>query len=262
MSEAPDPYPLLEASIDSLVTAEEIVPKLTAENEHLQKNVANLSNQLEQTEVRLEQERSVRQTLEGFRDAEVQKVETSWGAVLQEKQDNWEAKERALEEKVEDQDRLVKELKANLEVSQRLGRGEEGSLNDAGGVTAAELELVSSELDRTQQRLAEVEARNEQLRMELAQSASNARFTQAIEDDPAFLRLQSENSSLMRKLDDARFEKDSEGRKREHEFRSLEREVATLRADRDSLREKIQRYGDYDNIKQELEVLKVSPTIH
>ncbi|KAF2816064.1 golgi membrane protein [Mytilinidion resinicola] len=260
LSEAPDPYPLLEASIDSLVTAEETVPKLTAENEHLQRTVSNLTTQLEETESKLEQERSARQSLEESRDSKIKEVGSSWEAVLAEKQDNWEAKEKSLEEKVENQDRLLKELKASYEVSQRLGRGEEGeSEASLGGATAAELEIVSSELERTSIRLAEVEARNEQLRLELAQSASSTQSSQqqvVIEDEPAFLRLRSENSSLLRKLESAKFEKDSEKRRLETESRSLEREIASLKGERENLREKVQKWADYENVKQELEVLK------
>lgn len=162
---------------------------------------------------------------------------------------------------MENQDRLLKELKASYEVSQRLGKGEDDE-DDKGrsGATAAELEIVSSELDRANTRLAEVEVRNEQLRLELAQSASSAN-TQAsvpVEDDPTFRRLQSENQSLLRKLDAARYEKDSERRNQEAEARKLEKELASLKQDRDALREKVNSWGDYENVKRELEVLKVS----
>ncbi|KAF2740773.1 hypothetical protein EJ04DRAFT_482039 [Polyplosphaeria fusca] len=257
LSEAPDPYPLLEASIDSLVTAEETVPKLTSENHHLQKTVANLTTQLDDTEKKLEEERNARKSLEDARDSQIKEVESSWSAVVSEKQDNWEAKEKSLEDKVESQDRLLKELKASYEVSQRLGKGDD-SEGDAGrGATAAELEIVSSELERTSHRLAEVEARNEQLRLDLAQSAS-AQATQhvPVEDDPAFLRLRSENSSLLRKLETARFEKDSDRSRLETETRSLEREIKSLKSEKEVLREKVQKWSDYDNVKQELEVLK------
>ncbi|KAF2194432.1 hypothetical protein K469DRAFT_725784 [Zopfia rhizophila CBS 207.26] len=256
LSEAPDPYPLLEASVDSLVTAEETVPKLTSENQHLQKTVVSLTSQLEEAELKLEQERTARQSLEDSRDTKIKEVEASWSAVLSEKQNNWEAKENSLEEKVESQDRLLKELKASFEVSQRLGKGEDVEREASrGGATVAELEIVSSELERTSHRLAEVEARNEQLRLELAQSAS-AQATHAVEDDPTFLRLQSENSSLLRKLETARFEKDSERRRLETETRGLEREINSLKIEKENLREKVQKWSDYENVKQELEVLK------
>jgi homeobox protein cut-like len=222
--------------------------------------VSSLTTQLEEAESKLEQERSARQSLEESRDTKIKEVGSSWEALLAEKQDNWEAKEKSLEERVENQDRLLKELKASYEVSQRMARGEEEESDASrGGATAAELEIVSSELERASIRLAEVEARNEHLRLELAQSASNTQTQPhvAVEDEPAFLRLRSENSSLLRKLESAKFEKDSEKRRLETESRSHEREIASLKGERESLREKVQKWADYENVKQELEVLKV-----
>jgi homeobox protein cut-like len=214
---------------------------------------------LEETERKLADERTARKTLEDARDSKIKEVEASWSAVLSEKQDNWEAKEQSLEDKVENQDRLLKELKASYEVSQRLGKGEEADGEAHRGATAAELEIVSSELERTSHRLAEVEARNEQLRLELAQSVS-ASATQPVpvEDDPAFLRLRSENSSLMRKLETSKFERESERTRLQTETRSLEREIKSLKSEKDALKEKVQKWGDYENVKQELEVLKVN----
>jgi homeobox protein cut-like len=223
----------------------------------LQKTVASLTSQLEESEKKREEERTARKTVEDSRDSKIKEIEASWSAVLDEKKDNWEAKEKSLEEKVENQDRLLKELKANYEVSQRLGSGEEGA-TESSSATAAELEIVNSELERTSHRLAEVEARNEQLRLELAQSASAQPQHIAVEDDPAFLRLRSENSSLLRKLENARFEKDSERTRLETGSRNLEREIKSLKSEKDALREKVQKWSDYDNVKQELEVLKVT----
>ena len=236
------------------------MPKLTSENERLQKTVSSLTTQLDDSEKKLEEERTARKSLEDSRDSKIKEVESSWSAVLSEKQDNWEAKEKGLEEKVENQDRLLKELKASYEVSQRMGRGEETEATTASGATAAELEIVSSELERTSHRLAEIEARNEQLRLELAQTASAPAQHIAVEDDPAFLRLRSENSSLLRKLENARFEKDSDRTRLETETRSLEREIKSLKSEKEALREKVQKWGDYENVKQELEVLKVCLT--
>ena len=266
LSEAPDPYPLLEASIESLVTAEETVPKLESENKHLQNAVSKLTSQLDDTEKQLEQERALRQSSETTQDAKIQEVEQSWSAVMKEKQDNWESRERILEEKVDNQDRLLKELKASYEVSQRLERSEdEGSQNVASGATSAELEILNSELDKTNLRLSEVQSRNEQLRVELAQAKSRTgdpERSDQIEDDPAFLRLRTENSSLLRKLDSARFERGSEQDKLESKIRGLEREIAALGDDRDAFKRKVDRWRDYDDIKQELEMLKVSGACH
>lgn len=263
LSEAPDPYPLLEASIESMVTAEEVVPKLESENKHLQRTVAKLSSQLEDSEKQLEQERSSRQSASSTQDSKIKDIENSWRAVLEEKQNNWEARERSLEDKVENQDRLLKELKASYEVSQRMGKADDdndAANNDRGGASAAELEIVSSELDKANLRLADIEARNEQLRLELAQStarAGNSQNSGPVEDDPAFLRLRSENSSLLRKLDAARYEKDSEKGRWDTNLRALERELHALKDDREILRKKMDKMNDYEEVKQELDMLKV-----
>ncbi|KAK1833354.1 protein CASP, partial [Podospora conica] len=257
LSEAPDPYPLLEASVDSMLVSEDTLPKLTQENGHLQKTVAKLTTQLETTESRLQTERDARKQLEENLETRVKEVESSWTAVLTEKQDNWSAKEKGLEDKIESQDRLLSEIKASYEVNERLGKNDDDE-GQRGHVASAELEMAHSDLERTSARLAEVEARNEQLRLELAQSKSQmpAQPTVALEDDPNYMRARSENSSLIRKLDAARVEKEGLKRDLAAKLRTLEREVGLLKDERDALKGKVQKWGDYDEVKQELEVLK------
>lgn len=259
LSEAPDPYPLLEASVDSLLLSEDTLPKVQAENEQLQQNVSKLTAQLEEVEAKLERERAARKELDASLDSKVKDVETSWAAVLEEKKDNWEAKEKALEEKIENQDRLLNEIKASYEVSQRLGHAEDADNESTRGhVPSAELEMVTSDLERTSIRLAEVEARNEQMRIELAQAASQTPNQPAlsVEDDPSYMRLRSENSSLLRKLDAARIERESKNRDLDLRLRMLEREANGLKEERDVLKAKVHKWSDYNDIKQELEVLK------
>ena len=257
ISEAPDPYPLLEASVDALLLSEDTLPKLNSENEHLQQTVVDLTNELDASDRRLEEERAARKALEDSRESKLREVEASWKAVTEEKRDNWEAKERSLEEKVESQDRLINELKASFEVSQRLGHADSQGENLQNSASVAELEIVSSDLDRTSQRLAEIEARNEQLRIELAEASSNIHRKPVVEEDPINARLRSENSSLLRKLDSVRLEKDSETRKRENRIRALERDTQTLQLDREGLRERLHSWRDYPEIKRELETFKV-----
>ncbi|KAJ5937675.1 hypothetical protein N7454_004017 [Penicillium verhagenii] len=257
LSEAPDPYPLLEASVDSLVLSEETVPRLTSERDQLQQSVDRLTRQQEETEKRLQEERAARKKLEDNQEARAKEIEASWEAVLTEKTNNWAAKEKSLEEKVENQERLIKELKASYEVSQRMGEDDEndGARN---GATAAELELVSSDLEKTSLRLADVEARNEQLRLELAQAVSHSHPDQptSIEDDPSYQRLQSENSALLRKLDAARYDKDSTRHTWEGKLHQAERNASKATVERDELRARLDKVADYDEIRRELEMIK------
>lgn len=259
LSEAPDPYPLLEASVDSLVLSEDTVPKLTSERDQLQRSVERLTRQQEDTEKRLSEERTARKKLEETQETKAKEIEASWEAVLAEKTNNWTAKEKSLEEKVENQDRLIKELKASYEVSQRLGE-DEGQTEDGGGArssaTAAELELVSAELEKTALRLADVEVRNEQMRLELAQAVSHPSGPVSVQDDPDYLRLQSENSSLLRKLDAARYDKDSEKHTWETKLRESERKASKAAVEKDDLRSRLDKVADYDEIRRELEMIR------
>ncbi|POR33438.1 Protein CASP [Tolypocladium paradoxum] len=258
ISEAPDPYPLLEASVDSMLVSEETLPKLTDENQHLQETVSRLTSQLEDAESKLQTERAARKELEDSLEMRVKEVESSWTAVLEEKKDNWEAKEKSLEEKVENQDRLLTEMRASYEVNQRLGKNGNGQDVQRGNASSAELEMLHSDLERTSSRLAEVEARNEQMRLELAQAKSSlsSQPERSLEDDPGYMRMRSENSSLIRKLDTARMEKEGLKRDLDLRLRSMEREVSLLKEEKESLKAKVQKWNDYDDVKQELEVLK------
>jgi homeobox protein cut-like len=240
-----------------MLVSEDTLPKLTEENQHLQESVSRLTSQLEDTESRLQTERDTRKKLEESLESKVKEVEASWTAVVEENKDNWAAKEKALEEKIENQDRLLNEIKASYEVNQRLGKSDDAD-EGRGHATSAELEMVHSDLERTSARLAEVEARNEQLRLELAQAKSQvpAQPSTSLEDDPSYMRVRSENSSLIRKLDAARVEKEGLKRDLDAKLRGLEREVGLLKKERDGLKSKVQKWSDYDEIKQELEVLK------
>lgn len=241
-----------------MLVSEDTLPKLTQENEHLQKNISKLTTQLEDTETRLQTETTNRKDIEKNLETRVKEVEQTWTALLEESKESWESKELALEEKIESQDRLLTEIKASYEVNQRLKGSEDAEADGARGhVTSAELDMVHSDLERTSARLAEVEARNEQLRLDLAQAKSHLP-TQAPspEDDPSFMRMRSENSSLIRKLDASRVEKDAFKRDIDTKLRGLEREVGLLKDERDSLKTKVQKWSDYEDVKQELEVLK------
>lgn len=252
LSEAPDPFPLLEASVEALVVSEDTLPRLTQENADLQERVQKLSQELETTEAKLQDERQARKEIEDGSGRKANDIESSWRKVLEEKESNWSTKEKMMEEKLENQDRLLKELRANYEVSQRLGKDEQDSLVQK--AASAELQLVVSDLEKTSARLAEVEARNEQLRIELAQAASHG--TRSQDEDPQVLRLQSENSSLLRKVESLRFEREGEKRKGEERAKHLERQRRSVADENQDLRKKLQKCADYDEIKRELDMLK------
>lgn len=258
LSEAPDPFPLLEASVESLIISEDTVPKLTEEKETLRKRLDRITSQLEDTELRLNEERSTRSKLEQDQEKRSNELEASWAKVLQEKQNNSEAKEKAFEERIENQDRLLKELKANYEVSQRLGQNAESESLWQGGAAAAELEMAHADLEKTASRLADMEARNEQLRVELAQAVSQSQLGRpsAVLDHPMFQTLRSENSALLRRFETARMDKDAEKHEWENKLLRVERQKQQISTEVENLRMTLQKWADYDELRRELDMIK------
>jgi homeobox protein cut-like len=240
------------------VISEDTVPKLTEEKETLRRRLDKATSHLEDTERRLNEERTIRSKLEQDQDVRNRDLEASWAKVLQEKQENWEAREKVLEEKVENQDRLFKELKANYEVTQRLGQNAESQPSWEGSAAAIELEMAHSDVEKTTSRLADMEARNEQLRMELAQAMAQAQSGRpsAIQDDPSFQTLQSENSALLRRLEATRLDKDAERHEWEKKLLHVERQKSHVSSEVEDLKMRVEKWADYDELRRELEMIK------
>ncbi|EWC44435.1 hypothetical protein DRE_06803 [Drechslerella stenobrocha 248] len=262
LSEAPDPYPLLEATIDSLVQSED-VSRLTSENNALRTTVARLTTQNQNLESRVDElKRDVsRRDKEANRTLE--KAEEGFQAVLEERSTNWEAKERSLLDKIEHQERVLKEQKASYEASLRMGKVSEGADDGmGGGASLAELEILSSDLERTSMRLTEMEHRNEQLRAQLAQAlaAQNNPPGKSQEEqeelDTEVQRLETANSNLLKKIDSLKADTEVKLRDQERKERALEREVDMIKKERTVLKDKVKAWSDYDEVKRELEVLK------
>ena len=259
LSDAPDPFPLLEASVESLVAQEDTVPRLETENDELRRRVQRLTTQLETSEQRLEEETVARRSLNETSDTKTKEIEESWSKALEEKQANWEAKEKSLEEKVESQEHLLRELKASYDVAQRLNHKGDNSNDSLNKVHAAELDLVSAELEKATSRVAELQARNEQLAVEAARAASDAntdRNRQAVEDDPAFLRLQNQNSALIRQAESLKYETESEQRSLYDKFAQLERQRKAFESTVSDLKAKLDHQSDYHEIQRELQMLR------
>lgn len=249
---------MLEASVESLVISEDTLPKLTEEKDALRKRLDKITSQLEDTEKRLSDERAARSKVEQDQERLTKELESFWAKVLQEKQDNWEAKERLLEEKVENQDRLLKELKANYEVTQRLGQNAENETSWQGGPSATELEMAHTDLEKTTSRLADMEARNERLTVELAQAAAQSQSSRSsvVRDDPAFQTLQLENSALLRRLDATRQDKNAEKHEWESRLLQIERQKRQMSTEIENLKLKVDKSADYDDVRRELDMIK------
>lgn len=267
LSEAPDPYPLLEATIDSLLSLSDM-QAMIRENTSLNSTITRLSSQISNLEASMAAKNKELERLKHEREEDIKKQEEVWRGVIDEKTRNWDGKEKALNEKLGHQESVLKEIKASYEVSQRMGPRSAGGEEDGlARERMAEFEILSRDLERTTLRLAEVEGRNEQLRLELANAQSGSGHTATndkveVEEDPIIARLQGENSTLLKRVENVKTEAGNEKKEWERKARGLERTVEGLLKDKDTLKEKMSKWGDYEEVRRELEILKVCNISH
>ncbi|KAF5094700.1 hypothetical protein D0Z00_003425 [Geotrichum galactomycetum] len=261
LAEAPDPTPLLEASVDSVLSASE-VSQLTDENTKLKNKLAkyadyeNIKAKLMQLELK-----SIETSA-----AKVAAKEAEMNAVIEEKELHWATKEAELNKQVQEARNQVKDLRANNEVMQarlsaQSGDQLAGSIGDASAAQAAgriaELELVASDLERAKRRTLEVEKRNVELRTELEAAKSGSKEKDATAELEAQMSdLQRENILLTAQLESTRNSSLQAKSTIQKQVDSLQRDLTRKTTETESLRQKLSSMQDYQEIKKELEILK------
>lgn len=261
LAEAPDPTPLLEASVDSVFAAGE-VSKLIEENAGLTNKLArfadyeNIKAKLMQVELKAIETSA----------AKVAAKETEMKAISDEKERHWAMKEAELNRQVQDARNQIKDLKANNEVVQARLSAQSGdqlaeSIGDASAAQTAgriaELELVASDLERANRRTREVEKRNVELRAELEAARSGTKETDIAEIlETQISDLQRENIVLTAQLESTRTATAQAKKNIQIKADALQRDVTRKTTEADSLRSKLASMQDYAEIKKELEILK------
>ncbi|KAK9471968.1 CASP C terminal-domain-containing protein [Dipodascopsis tothii] len=254
LGEAPDPYPLLEATLDAMAKSEE-VGRLTAE-------VGKLRRELRRYEDYDELGRKLRVAEQRVIDVAAQRVadkEAELKALMDEKERGWKLKEDDYVRQSTDMRETIRELRANHEVAQAQLTQHEQKLGDGVAGRLAEAEILAADLERINFRALQTERRNLELRQELERAKAETRGEAVQISEEAQRRLDdliAENTALGRKLDALR--DDARDSKAAHKKRlaTLERENK-LRADEvEALKARLRRVDDYDEIKRELDILK------
>jgi homeobox protein cut-like len=71
--------------------------------------------------------------------------------------------------------------------------------------------------------------------------------------------LEAEASRLLRALDSLKEAKAEQERESSKKAEEATKEISTLTAEIDGLKSRVKQFGDYDEIKRELEIMKVGP---
>lgn len=126
-----------------------------------------------------------------------------------------------------------------------------------------ELDLVVADLERANGRVASVERRNEMLRAEIESvKAGSSEVGRVKELEGQVADLEGESARLLRTLEGEKEGRSTERRTAERRADELKREVGEKTREVEQLRKRTKEYQDYDEIKRELEIMKVrGPTL-
>ncbi|KAJ6594099.1 CASP C terminal-domain-containing protein [Mycena capillaripes] len=263
LAEAPDPYPLLEAAVDQTVKVAEArdleseMKRLREENIDLRKRVNDFSavetakkkaeTKVEQLELKMEE-----MILE-----KVAQKENELNATYDEKMRNYEEREQDLQRQVS----LTKNQLRDLRMSNDSNQAkliDHGQRQDQEVVAKlAEVDMIVADLERANSRVVTVERRNEILRAEIEAmrtGTENSDRVKSLESQVAELEAESERlSRVLEAQKQAASDTELTGQKKMEE---LSRDIKTKSTEIDQLKQRLKQYGDYDEIKRELEIMK------
>ncbi|KAF9237995.1 hypothetical protein BU15DRAFT_48129, partial [Melanogaster broomeanus] len=257
LAEAPDPYPLLEAALEQMITSTVNV-SLGAEVDTLKAEVGRLKGELRKENGTLDNMKRRVETLEGKMDnliaEKVAQKENELNATYDEQMRTYEEREQDLTRQVTVYKSQLHDLRLSNETNQ-VRLLDTSSHADQDLVSRlAEADMVLADLERAGSRVAVVEGRNEALRAEIEVLRAESENSELITNHQSRLStLESNNSDLTAQLlsTQAQLTKyHEEGAKQE------EREVAELTAAVSMLKKKLESYADYDEIKREFEIMK------
>lgn len=201
--------------------------------------------------------KALESSLEARVEERAQSAEAELAARWDERIRNFTEREQDLSKALQVAQEQLRDLRSRDEsTTARLLADHQGE-DGAAGAKLAELEMIASDLERSNARVASIERRNEQLRAEIeavrSGRADNDRFSELErsrdELEAQLARLRASLDAQEQKLREAH----EDGRKREEEVR---KQLHDRIAEADALRAKVSRYADYDEIKRELEIVK------
>ncbi len=258
LADANDPKPLLEASIDSVITAME-VNKLSEENINLRDKLSKYADydSLKDKLKQLENKSSINLK------SKLESKELEMKAIIDEKEINWNLKEKELERQIIESRKQIKELRANYEVTEaRLDAQTKilSSEDDRSTSNSLDIEFLARDLEAAKLRALEVEKRNEELRRQL-QEKTNTKDSSITSEKADALEgkitdLQSENSLLISRIENQEKFTDNENRSIKLRIDGLQRDVTHKENEIKHLKQKMESMQDYEDIKQELGILK------
>ncbi|MCO5565502.1 hypothetical protein L7F22_019176 [Adiantum nelumboides] len=257
---ASDPYPILELVLEQTAVMGDI-DALKEQLKGLQSTNASLESQIASIpSLEAEKNRLTNRVtqLESTTSESRKNVEAELSAKWDERIRNHKAREENLSKSVETLRSQLKELRANYsKVTERLlHHGEEIEREQTNG-KIEEMEMISEELTRSNERAAAMERRNEQLREEIERLKSGSGADEQIAElEQRAFDAEEETRRLSKLLDDEHKKTTELDLTKDTKVRDLQSQVRERDREIEVLRERLHKMSDYDEIKREIEIFK------
>ena len=201
LAEAPDPRPLLEMSLDSVIESKETL-SLRKEVDRLTDELAKRADYDNLKQRLLQNEQKAAELL----SLKLNAKEDEFKSIIDEKESNWLEKENNLKDQIKIAQRQIEELRTSNEVTE-LKLDNQNKQTGRDGVSAstlAELEIVTRDAEASKKRVFELE-KNEDLRRELSKSQNDIEIKLIKEDySKRVSELEGENVLLVANLNQTR----------------------------------------------------------
>ncbi|WRT70279.1 uncharacterized protein IL334_007277 [Kwoniella shivajii] len=263
LADAPDPYPLLDAAVDQTVKIAEArvleseLSRLREENSELKKNVEEMKDVEERRKKAESKVDQIEEKMEDLIQERVTQKENELNAEYDERMHNYEEREKDLQRQVETARNQLRDMHSSNENTQaKLLDASQRQEQDV-AARLAELDMVAADLTRANERVATIERRNELLRSEIESVRSGSQQAEKVKAlESQIEELEAEASRLLRALDQIKEQKSESERAARKKEDELSKEVASQATEIQNLKNKVKQYGDYDEIKRELEIMK------
>ena len=255
LSEAPDPKPLLQSSLDKLSKVDDskaLSEKVTELEDKLAKyaDYESIKSRL----LDLEQNSAV--TLSKRLASKEHELTSSW----EEKQRNWQERETELNKQVESLQNTNKALETKISKQVNIEDNDETETDATGdkkSVSLTEYNFITEELESTQARVFQLEKRNETLSGDLAKATNaNEKETELQNKELKINQLQSENALLSASVEKNHNSHERSMKNLNDKLANIKAELTTYKSENDTIRLKLNNYSDYNKIKEELTSLK------
>lgn len=254
--EAPDPRPLLEVSLDAVIEL--------SESEELKAQIADLQDELaKKADYDNLKQRLLRneQKAAELLSSKLLAKDEEFKSIIDEKQSNWKNQESNLKNQIKQAQKQIEELKTTNEVAELQLNSRNSQTNNSEqssfASVLAELDIVNRDNESSKKRVYELEKRNEQLRSKLTKFENNSEINNLQETfSKQKLELESENILLVANLNQSRNKVDDLTKEKTTKQEQMNRELGQLTQEIKNLKDRLVLTLDYDEIKQELNLIK------